>query len=101
MRLCKICGIGLPFDSSLNVPKHYKAGKICKTCYKNDKCTSAKERYIRLGRNELNRNNEPIKKTCTECPKAFWTGRYKRLTCGNECARLRKNRLSRKTNVNN
>ena len=84
----------MPFDSSLNVPKQYRAGKICKYCYKILKKKNFRDYYDNRIDKSL-RNNEPIKKVCSECKKTFWTGRYKQQTCCLECARLRKNRLER------
>ena len=94
MRKCNKCGILLPFDSSLNVPKSYSAGAICKVCYKYYKRESAKRIYHTTYDKSL-RNLEPEKKICTECNKVFFSAYNFKVTCCYDCGICRKNRLER------
>ena len=94
MRQCNKCGILLPFDSSLNVPKSYEAGAICKICYKYYKRESMKKIY-HTTYDKSKRNNEPERKECTECNKVFFSGYTSKVTCCDDCRIVRKNRLER------
>lgn len=99
MRKCNKCGILLPFDSSLNLPKSYSAGAICRICYKYYKRESAKRIY-HTTYDKSSRNNEPEKKECTECNKSFWSSYPFKVTCSIKCQRVRKNRLEREKRKN-
>lgn len=97
MRACKVCGILLPFGSLLDLPRHYKAGRICKYCYKTDKNTKAKEMYPDI---KINRCKEPDKKECDICNKSFWTAYKKTTTCSEDCLKQKKSNTNREWRIN-
>lgn len=91
-RFCRFCGIGIGEKNS--PPKSWGVGLVCKVCTKYMNREKALK-YYHTSDIKARRCKEPEKKECSECKKTFWSAISFKVTCGDECARVRKNRLQK------
>ena len=90
MKICRLCGIGIGELNS--VPKEWNRGNICKICNKYYGREHSNKHYHEKV-DKASRCVEPNKLFCVECGKGFWTTNNKKITCGKDCAKIRKTKL--------
>ena len=101
MRTCRICGIIIPFgNSSMNVKRQYRAGRICKVCYKYEGRIKANRLYLN-GNQRAKMCKEPDKKDCVICGKSFWTAYSKSVCCSKECKCIRQKEIEKQWRIKN
>ena len=90
MRTCNKCGIVIPLNNStMNAPKSWGVGKLCKICTKYANRERALKYYY-TSDIKARRCKEPEQKNCVICNKSFYTAYKIKITCSKECANIRK-----------